>query len=103
MTTIKDIVEDKIAKNKIVVFSKSYCPHCRGTKQYFAAKYPEETVEVVELDLRDDGSDIQEYLGKKTGARSVPRTFISGEFIGGNDALQGKPKSEVDALIAKGI
>ena len=73
------------------------------------------------LDLRNDGSDIQDYLKQKTGARSVPRTFISrcpffslnssslifcipgGESVGGNDDLHDKPKSDVDALIAKRI
>jgi glutaredoxin len=71
------------------------------------------------LDLRDDGSAIQDYLKEKTGARSVPRTFISrchffspsssplivlhpgGKSVGGNDDLHDKPKNEVDALIAK--
>ena len=40
--------QGRIADNKIVVFSKSYCPYCRETKQYFASKYPSETVAVVE-------------------------------------------------------
>ncbi|KAH0825964.1 hypothetical protein J3R83DRAFT_7559 [Lanmaoa asiatica] len=53
------------------------------------------------LDSRDDGNEIQDYLKKKTGARSVPRTFISGEFVGGNDDLQSKSTSEVAAMIAK--
>lgn len=94
--------QKKIADNKIVVFSKSYCPFCSETKGYFTSRYPLETVEVVEcvrpppsqstfcfldetallsfsnrLDGRDDGSAIQDYLKEKTGGRSVPRTFIS--------------------------
>lgn len=40
--------QKKIADHKIVVFSKSYCPFCSETKQYFASRYPQETVEVVE-------------------------------------------------------
>jgi hypothetical protein len=31
----------------------------------------------VQLDQRDDGSDIQSELGKKTGGTSVPRVFIN--------------------------
>jgi glutaredoxin len=31
----------------------------------------------VQLDQRDDGSEIQGELGKKTGGTSVPRVFIN--------------------------
>ncbi|KAF8551087.1 glutaredoxin [Imleria badia] len=101
MPSVKEFVDDKIANNGIVVFSKSWCPYCAETKRYFTTKYPEETVEVVELDSRNDGDDIQDYLKNKTGARSVPRTFINGKSVGGNSDLQAMSKSEVDALIAK--
>ncbi|KAF9218547.1 hypothetical protein BS17DRAFT_720364, partial [Gyrodon lividus] len=46
-----------------------------------------------------DGSEIQDYLLKKTGARTVPRTFINGSSIGGNSDLQAMPKAKVMALI----
>ncbi|KAI9566310.1 thioredoxin-like protein [Boletus coccyginus] len=101
MAAIKEFVDKKIADNKIVVFSKSYCPFCSETKDYFASRYPLETVEVVEVDEQKNGSAIQDYLKEKTGARSVPRTFISGKSVGGNDDLQAKSKKEVDELIAK--
>lgn len=41
--------------------------------------------QVVELDERDDGDAIQDYLGKITPGRSVPRVFVGGKFIGGGD------------------
>ncbi|KAF8838698.1 putative glutaredoxin [Paxillus ammoniavirescens] len=96
---LKEFVEDKIKSHKIVVFSKTNCPYCKATKSYFANNYPTEEVEVVELDTRDDGSAIQDYLLQKTGARSVPRTFINGQCIGGNSDLQERPKNEISALI----
>ncbi|KAH7696431.1 glutaredoxin, partial [Aphelenchoides avenae] len=40
---------------------------------------------VVELDKRDDGNEIQDYLAQLTGGRTVPRVFINGQFIGGGD------------------
>ena len=44
---------------------------------------------VVELDDLDDPAldplAVQDYLGEKTGAKSVPRVFIAGKFIGGGD------------------
>lgn len=39
----------------------------------------------VELDQRADGPAIQGALGGLTGASTVPRVFIGGEFIGGSD------------------
>lgn len=37
----------------------------------------------IELDKRDDGDDIFNILEDITGARTVPRVFVKGEFIGG--------------------
>ena len=30
-------------------------------------------------------TEIQDYLGQMTGARSVPRVFVNGKFYGGGD------------------
>lgn len=38
---------------------------------------------VIELDDRRDGSQIQSYLGRKTGRRTVPNVFIGGKSVGG--------------------
>ena len=34
---------------------------------------------VIELETRQDGSAIQQYLAELTGARTVPRVFIGGK------------------------
>ncbi|KAJ3031058.1 UNVERIFIED_CONTAM: hypothetical protein HDU68_006646 [Siphonaria sp. JEL0065] len=91
----KDIVETGIASNKVIVFSKSYCPYCIKAKRLLQ-KY-NVTFEVLELDQREDGDDIQAYLAQKTGQRTVPNIFIGGNQIGGCDAIhaldaQGKLK-----------
>ncbi|KAK0470094.1 glutaredoxin [Desarmillaria tabescens] len=75
--SIKNFVEDTITSHKITVFSKSYCPYCRRAKTLFKDEYPDTDIGVVELDERDDGSDIQEYLRQKTGQGTVPNIFIS--------------------------
>jgi glutaredoxin 3 len=37
----------------------------------------------IELEDRPDCNEIQDALGDMTGARSVPRVFVDGKFIGG--------------------
>lgn len=38
---------------------------------------------VIEIENRQDCDQIQDVLGNMTGARSVPRVFVNGKFIGG--------------------
>jgi len=84
-------VQSYLASDKVVVFSKTYCPYCRGVKDLLTKlNVP---YKVYELDNRDDGSEIQSYLGKITGASSVPRVFINSESIGGYDDTVAAHKS----------
>ena len=85
----KEFVDNQIQSNKIVVFSKSYCPYCTTAKQtlneyviifsmsycdvygsYFSVRVKAKYI-VVELDGRSDCSAIQDYLLKLTGERTV--------------------------------
>jgi glutaredoxin 3 len=77
-------VDGIIKSHKVAVFSKTYCPYCVKAKQVLG-KYKINDLLVIELDNRDDADDIQDYLSKITGARSVPRVFIAGKCIGGGD------------------
>ena len=47
----------------------------------------------MQLDERQDGDAIQDYLNQLTGGRSVPRVFIAGKFIGGGDDTVAKQQS----------
>ena len=80
------LVEKLILDNFIVVFSKSYCPYCVTAKRLLTSLKQEFLA--VELDQRDDGNDIQTYLHKKTGQRTVPNIFINQKHIGGCSDLQ---------------
>ncbi|CAM9577542.1 unnamed protein product [Sphacelaria rigidula] len=78
-----DFVKDLVASKPVVVFSKSYCPHCTKAKKSLAAigaKY-----EVLELDQMGNGSAIQDALVEITGQRTVPNVFVAGSSIGGGD------------------
>ena len=47
----------------------------------------------MQLDERQDGEAIQDYLNQLTGGRSVPRVFVGGNFIGGGDDTVSKQQS----------
>jgi len=88
MSTPNAFVDNAIAGNTVVVFSKTQCPYSRAAKELLAEGYPDVKHAIFELDKRDDGDKIQDYLEEKTGQRSVPNIFINQKHIGGSDALK---------------
>jgi glutaredoxin 3 len=86
MSSAADFAKSEIEQNKVVVFSKSYCPYCTKTKDLFASLKVD--AQIHELDKMDSGADIQAALLDMTGQRTVPNVFINGQHIGGNDATQ---------------
>uniref|UniRef100_A0A7S0LVD6 Glutaredoxin domain-containing protein n=1 Tax=Cryptomonas curvata TaxID=233186 RepID=A0A7S0LVD6_9CRYP len=96
---LKGTVTKLIDDNTVMVFSKTYCPYCTKAKKTLDGlnvKY-----QVLELDGRDDGAQIQDIMGELTGARSVPRVFIKGKFVGGGDDVVAKAASgELQKLLA---
>ncbi|KAI8616729.1 glutaredoxin [Chytriomyces sp. MP71] len=98
MSSAKEIAEAAIAGNKVVVFSKTYCPYCTKAKKLLDSLGA--TYTAVELDTREDGAEIQDYLVGKTGQRTVPNVFIGGKQIGGCDDLHAKhAKGELKPLL----
>ncbi|EED19997.1 glutaredoxin Grx1, putative [Talaromyces stipitatus ATCC 10500] len=96
MSAAKVKAQSIIDENKVVVFSKSYCPYCKATKSLLSglgAPYY-----VLELDQVDDGAAIQDALEEITSQRSVPNIFINKQHIGGNSDLQGR-KDELPQLL----
>lgn len=75
------LVHKLIGSDTVVIFSKTYCPYCQFTKDIF--EDIDQKFTAVELDNRADCQEIQEVLGQMTGATTVPRVFINGEFLGG--------------------
>ncbi len=89
----KSIVDEAIAANSVMVFSKSYCPYCIKAKRALESVLPREKISVMELESRADCADIQDYLMGITGGRSVPRVFVAGNFIGGGDDTEALVRS----------
>ncbi|KAI9294155.1 putative glutaredoxin [Neoconidiobolus thromboides FSU 785] len=97
--SVKALVDRAISSGTIVIFSKTYCPYCTKAKQF--ASTLGAPVEVIELDTRDDGSEIQSYLLDLTKQRTVPNVFVKGQHIGGcDDFTSSSGASKVKALLA---
>ncbi len=77
--------------HQVVVFSKSFCPFCKKTKELLEDLKIDATV--YELNKMDDGADIQAALLDLSGQKTVPNVFIKGEHLGGNDDTQAAAKS----------
>ncbi|KAK7406750.1 hypothetical protein VNO78_08381 [Psophocarpus tetragonolobus] len=97
--SVSAFVQNAIYSNRIAVFSKSYCPYCLSAKRMLAEL--NENPFVVELDLRDDGYQIQSVLLDLIGRRTVPQVFVNGKHIGGSDDLKDAIQSgELQKLLS---
>ncbi|KAI9683212.1 MAG: hypothetical protein M1820_010923, partial [Bogoriella megaspora] len=86
MSAAKTKAQGIIDDNAVAVFSKSWCPHCKATKELLSSLGAKSYI--IELDQVDDGSAIQDALRELTGQSSVPNIFIDQKHIGGNSDLQ---------------
>lgn len=82
---VESFVQEAIKSNKVVIFSKTYCPYCTRAKQLF--KQLGIDALIIELDTREDGKAIQDYLAQLTGQQTIPNIFINGKHVGGCDAV----------------
>ncbi|CAK9834398.1 GRXC4 [Anthophora retusa] len=81
MPMSKEEINELVASNSVVIFSKTKCPYCKMAKQVFDNLHKKYIA--IELDEREDGDEIQSILGEMTGARTVPRVFVKGVCLGG--------------------
>ncbi|XP_045595558.2 thioredoxin reductase 1, cytoplasmic isoform X2 [Procambarus clarkii] len=77
------LVDNYVKENKVMVFSKSYCPFCHKVKDLF--NQINVTYTALELDQIDNGAEIQDALAEKSGQSTVPNVFINGQHVGGAD------------------
>eukprot|EP00798_Chlamydomonas_sp_ICE-L_P023788 gene23788-9349_t len=100
-TSVVQFVDDSIKNNKVVVFSKTFCPFCTKAKTALDSVAPGKYT-VIEINGNPDMDEIQDTLAGITGGRSVPRVFVDGKFIGGGDdtarmAKNGELKTMLDS------
>lgn len=95
---LKNRIKNLISQNKIMVFSKTYCPYSKMAKSVFEDLKVE--FKVHEVDEDEKGPEIQNILEEITGGRSVPRVFIKGKFIGGgSDVKKLHEEGKLSSLI----
>lgn len=94
---IAKLIDEQIKTNQVVIYSKSYCPYCRATKQLFK-RIPSAQVKVIELDQEDNGLQMQQVLVAKTGQRTVPNVFVNNQHVGGNENVQ---QAYIDGTLKK--
>merc|ERR1712070_351297 len=90
-STLEDEIKSTIASDKVVVFSKDYCPFCLSTKKLLDGMGVKYTT--IEINLLPNGPDYQAALTTISGQRTVPNVFIGGTHLGGNDDTQRAAKS----------
>ena len=92
------MVSGEIAGAPVVVFPKASCPFCRQIQQLFNMLNVE--AKFIELGGRD-GPAIQDELQSLTGARSVPRVFVGGNFVGGcDDTMEKYSDGSLEKMLA---
>lgn len=77
-----------IENNKIIVFSKSYCPFSKGLKERLSKFEITPELKIIELDEEENGSELQDHVFKQTGRKTVPNLIIPASglnSIGGFD------------------
>lgn len=90
-------VRHYVENYKVVVFAKSTCPFCSLALDALKSFAPD--VCTIMIDHSPLMPDFQDVLEHTTGARTVPRIFIGGRFIGGCDDVL----KLVDANLLQGL
>lgn len=69
--------------NKIEIYTKHYCPHCKAAKQTLARM----GLVFKEIEVSKDAARASE-MQLRSQRRTVPQIFVGDVHIGGNDDLQ---------------
>ncbi|KAJ6507258.1 thioredoxin-like protein [Mycena vitilis] len=72
----------------LVVFSKSYCPYSKRAKALLASYDLSPPPKIIEVDLRDDATQVKSVLTRLTRHGTFPNVVLRGKSLGGSDQLQ---------------
>merc|ERR1719440_594 len=99
LVALEDTIQQTIARDTVVIYSKSWCPYCTECKALFDEMSQPYTA--IELDQREDGGELQAALLEMTQQRTVPNVFVGGQHVGGNDDTQQAARSGKLAALLK--
>lgn len=97
----KDFLQNLIAENKIVVFSKTSCTFCTKAKSLLDEL--KLSYKAIELDVdkqcpNENCQKLVQTLIVQTRMRTVPQIFLNGKCIGGFNELEELSKGGKDSL-----
>ena len=86
----QEYFNDRISKNKVVIFSQTTCGYCTLAKDLLDSLNIQ--YKSIELNMSDncpksDCRPLKQVLIKQTGMKTVPQIFINGKLIGGYTEL----------------
>lgn len=82
---------------KVEIYVKDYCPYCTKAKNLLNKK----GVQFTEIDIEND-EELQEFVIKQSGKRTVPQIFINDKPVGGSDDIHYLNSiGELDKLLAE--
>ncbi|KAH0517500.1 Thioredoxin reductase 3 [Microtus ochrogaster] len=76
-------LKDLIEANRVMIFSKSYCPLSTRVKELFSSLGVD--YNILELDQVEDGANVQEVLTEISNQKTVPNIFVNKVHVGGCD------------------
>ena len=85
-SAVTDTIKAEIAANKVMMYSKSWCPFCVKAEQLLKSKG--KPFGIVQMDKVSNGEEIHTAVKALSGHRTVPAIFVGGNLIGGNSELQ---------------
>lgn len=84
-------------KNKVEIYTTSYCPYCVKAKLLLKNK----NIEFTEIMLDGDDDGRIKLVEKSGGRKTVPQIFINDKHIGGCDDLYSlEEKGELDIILS---
>ncbi|KAJ8083858.1 hypothetical protein AAF712_000776 [Marasmius tenuissimus] len=81
-------------KYPVVVFSKSFCPFSKKAKGLLQSYDLRPPPKIIEVDLRDDATQVKAILTRLTDRDTFPNVIVNGKSIGGSDTIQNLHKEK---------
>ncbi|KAF7457967.1 Glutaredoxin family protein [Cryptosporidium felis] len=96
----ENFVQTFVNSGEFCVIIKKSCPYC--TKVVDELRKEGYTLKIADIEGREDEEEIKNYCGELTGARTVPRVFLNGKFLGGcSETLRLVQDGTIEKLINK--